>query len=91
MCVVPLHTIFPPKALVPTAPPPHPTVGQDPQIKDFFSSSFSQKIIQKAKSPHFLRIREIWCLQMKGLVLKSFMRQVAIIEAHGVPWKFWIL
>ena len=24
----------------------------------------------------------------KGPVLKSFMRQVAIIEAHGVPWKF---
>ena len=23
-------------------------------------------------------------------VLKSFMRQVAIIEAHGVPWNFWI-
>ena len=28
---------------------------------------------------------------LKGPVLKSFMRQVAIIEAHGVPWKFWIL
>ena len=26
----------------------------------------------------------------KGPVLKSFIRQVAIIEAHGVLWKFWI-
>ena len=28
---------------------------------------------------------------VKGPVLKSFMRQFAIIEAHEVPWKFWIL
>ena len=27
----------------------------------------------------------------KGPVLKSFMRQVAIIEDHDFPWKFWIL
>ena len=27
----------------------------------------------------------------KGPVLKSFMRQVAIIEDHDVPRKFWIL
>ena len=27
-------------------------------------------------------------LKEKGPVLKSFMRQVAIIDAHGVFWKF---
>ena len=38
----------------------------------------------------FVMILPFLMLFCKGPVLKSFMRQAAIIEAHGVPWKFWI-
>ena len=40
-------------------------------------------------------VHYIQCVTLRAFMRekkkKSFMRQVAIIEAHGVPWNFWIL
>ena len=45
---------------------------------------FGKKLLDKTE-------KYMHSLSIKGPVLKSFMTQVAIIEDHDVPRKFWIL